>query len=165
MASNTNTNGNLTIINDYFKSVYNGNFQNIMYFYEKSRKIVVIFTYDYQTGNGEYTACIWHHNPEKPNDISWHRKTHRTTAQERFNKCPRIPFTFIFNAGDRFFFPNLKKAIRRKIHISGVKGIQTNATGAATPKTVHSLKEYTATATQTQNAIPNILATVVNVIN
>jgi len=129
--------GHQTILNDFFKSIYDGKHQNVAYIYEKSRNIAVIFTYNYQTGRGEYTACIWHHIPGQTGGVSWHRKTHRNTAQERFAKCPRIPFEFTFKIEDQFFFINLKKAIRRTIHSRGVKGIQNSTTA------IHTLKEFT----------------------
>ena len=158
--------GHTTIVNDFFKSIHDGTHQNIMYFYEKSRNIVVVYTYNYLTGKGEYTACIWHHVQGQPGGVSWNRKKHRHTATERFVKCPRIPFEFVFNQGDRFFFPNLQDKIRRTIHIQGVKGVSQNVSKdgmSVVPSrtATHSLKEYSS-----PNAI-NASATnsVVNVIN
>jgi len=146
--------GHTTIISEFFKSIYNGTFQNTMYFYEQNRNIAVVFSYNYLTGKGEYTACIWHNNPAQPGGNPWSRKTHRHTASDRFVKCPRIPFEFAFNPDDKFFYPNLKNAVRRTIHEKGVKGspkpVVDSPTIILTTASIHSLKEFEPTTTSTQ---------------
>jgi len=110
----------------YLKNIYNGEHQNFMYFHEygnKERRIAVVFTYNYQTGRGDYTAAMWYYDPKANMPyVSWNKAKHRQTAQSRYEIRDHIHFQIPFQICQDDFQPELRQVIRNTIRHKGLSG-------------------------------------------
>lgn len=72
----------------------------------------------------EYGACIWRINPSKDRCVSWDKKAHRQTAEDRLNKYP-VSVTLVDSSHPKkntFDSGFLYLHLRNELYTKGVKG-------------------------------------------